>query len=450
MQKNILGYLPSIGESSMKVKTIARNLLILLTVGVPTFIKFDTKGITHEFGLVNVQSLTIIAVFAIVGLFFICLVSLRPVRNSSFHALPNNGWVWIMFYYYGVYLVFSAMVLPLQGFAVAVYRIAEWALIISLCWYYFYTCQNSNSESSDIGDDFISLLRIITSLPGLIVLAGLILFPDLAYTYSVETGTFRLGGHLYHPNRMGTICGIGSVLFWVSAKGKFDRFWSIILFVMMGFTYSRGAMVGFVLYLFYHYFKFSPSIRKLTWSLILLTFLIFSFAISKDSISRGFLSFFSRGEAVDTIYTLNSRNRIWNLSLDAISDSPWIGRGFIQGPKTLASTILDGSWATTHSHNDVLNAGVSGGVFMAAFTLLIYIALTFSTIQLRKSFKLNAATATVLIQCGIYSILTPIFSTSAGNPGTIMLILMGFLYSYPHQQKTFIHLNPNHANSISS
>ena len=434
----------------MKINTIARYLLAIGVVGVPSFIKFDTTGVTHDFGLINAHSLTIIVVTAVLTLLFFCLISMRPVQRSNPDSVPNSGWAWVLFYYYGVYLIFSAMVLPFQGFAVAGYRVAQWIILISLCWYYFYTCRKSESESSTIGEDFISVLRLTTSIPALIILIGLVLFPDLAYTYSLETNTFRLGGYLYHPNRMGTICGIGSILFWVSPKRKTDRLWSIILFVMMIFTYSRGAMVGFVLYVLYHNFKLSTSIRKLSVSFILLIVLTLTFATKDSYLSKSFLSFFARGEGTETIYSLNSRNRIWNLSLESISESPWIGKGYIQGPKTLSSTLLDGSWATSHAHNDILNAGVSGGVFMAVFTLLIYIFLTFSTLRREMPYKTKAIAETVLIQCGIYSILTPLFSTSAENPGTLLLILIGFVYSYPQKHQSYIQFNPSHANLTTS
>lgn len=430
----------------MKVKTISRILLVILAVGVPGFVKFDQTGLTHRFGLINTESLTRIAVFAVVGFLFVSLILLKSPKISKSQASANNFWVVALLSYYGIFFIFSAMVLPMREFALAGYRIAEWVLVIALCWYYFAACRLSEVRISSVGDDFLSVMRVITSLPALVVLIGLVLVPDLAYTYSTETGTFRFGGYLYHPNNLGVLCGMGSVIFWISARRRLDKIWSIALFAFMLLTYSRGAMVGVVAYILYYNLVYSSFVRKVSSAFILLVLFIVFISGYAENFSRGTFSAFSRGESVKSITTLNARTVVWDASLKAITDSPWVGHGFIQGPKKLKDYFEQKWWAPTHSHNDVLNAGVAGGWLLAVFTLLIFIMMAFKMYWLKMPAKIKAVTGAVMVQGGVYSIITPVFSTAAYSIGVVMVILIGYLFMQPPLSEKNIRLSQHHAN----
>lgn len=430
----------------MKIKTLARYLLIILAIGTPGFTQFDISGRTHEFGLINAQSLTRIAVFSLTGLLFFCLATLKPSPASTFGAPSFNRWKFYMLSYYGMFLVFSAMALSLRDFAVAGYRIAEWVLVISLCWYYFQFCQASKPRLSSIGNDFLSVVRIIVTVAAVAVWAGTILFPHLAYSYSDITGTYRLGGYLYGPNSLGVLCGIGSILFWALPRRSTDKIWSVVLFITMILTYSRGAIIGFITAILFHFFVFSSFVRKLAVSSLLIVCSLFYLGLSDVDPAHQFLSFLSRGESVESLQTLNTRTEVWDISLKTIADSPWIGKGFIQGPKTLGKKFTQDWWAPPHAHNDILNAGVAGGIFLMFLTFLIYLIATSSALRLKLPHKMKTAILAILIQCGVYSALTPVFSHFPDMVGVIMISLIAFL-SMHSSKKSEIRMEPRHAYS---
>jgi len=434
----------------MKINLICRSLIIAAAVGVPGFVKFDTTGLTQDFGLINIQSITRMVFFAVIGFLFISLGLLKFPKKSRLHPPTSNFWAIGLLSYYGLFFVLSAIELPMNGFAVAAYRVVEWALVISLCWYYFRSFQISDVGASGLNDDFISCMRWITSLPALVVLAGLIIVPDLAYSYSTETGTFRFGGYLFGPNSLGVICGIGSVLFWILPRRRTDKLWSIALFIFMLLTYSRGAMIAFISYILYYNFIYSSFIRKISSVFLFLVFLIVLTSGIAENFFSGTLTAFSRGDSSKSIATLNSRTVVWDAALKAINDSPWIGHGFIQGPKKLRNYFEQKWWAPPHAHNDILNAGVAGGWVMAVFTLLIFITLAIKFYRLNLPKKPKAVAGSILVQGTLYSILTPVFSTAAYSVGIIMVILIGYLFMQPPLPKKNTQRNQRHAYSYSS
>jgi len=433
----------------MKINLFCRYLLVAASAAQIGLVKHDNTGLTHSFGLFNVQSITRIAVFAVIGFLFVSLVLLRAPKISGPQATTNNFWVIVLLSYYSIFFVFSAGVLPLKGLAIAGYRVGEWILVILLCSYYYDTFRASHGRVGSLSDEFISCMRIFTSIQPLVVLIGLILVPDLAYSIS-EKGVFRFGGFLYGPNSLGVLCGIGSVLFWILPRRPMDRLWSIALFAFMILTYSRGAMVGFAVYILYYNLLFSPLVRKIVVSFfLLLFFLVVSISDSEKDLFFGTFSWFSRGESAESVASLNARTIVWETSLKAISDSPWVGHGFIQGPKKIMDNFEQKWWAPPNAHNDIINSGVAGGWGLAAFTLYIYIMATFKWFRLKMPTKIKAVTGAILIQCGLYSIITPVFSSYASSIGIIMVILIGYLFTQSSLPETNIRLHSSHAHYFS-
>jgi O-antigen ligase len=426
----------------MKIHSISRLLIIIAVGAVPGFVKFDTSGLSQDFGMINPQSITRMLIYAVMGFMFIALVLFRPPKIPNGESKANNFWVWVLLGYFSIYLVFSAIVLPFHGFAVAGYRVAEWILVISICWYFILSCWTSETHFNKIGDEFLSILRIMTSVKPVVVLIGVVLVPDLAYSYSSETGTFRFGGYLYTPNGLGVYCGIGSVLFWMLPKRRTDRLWSVALFVCMLLTYSRGAVIAFAVFILYYNFVSGSFVRKILASFILLVcFIIF---LSGD-FSRGAFSAFSRGDSVASITTLNGRTVVWDASLKAIAESPLVGHGFIQGPKKLKNYMEDTWWAPSHSHNDILNAGVSGGWSLAALTLFIYLMAAYKLYGLKMSAGKKAVAASILIQSSVYSIVTPVLSIPVNHIGLTLVLFLGFLFTQPQLPETNMRLSQRYA-----
>ncbi len=430
----------------MKVNSICRSLLVIATVGVPGFVKFDSSGLTQDHGLINAQSIARMVVYSIIGFIFVSLLLFRPPKSLRPQTPVNHFWAIGLLAYYVIFLIISAGVLPTRGIAIASYRVVEWVMLISLCWYYYHTLQSSSAGLNRVSDEFIHCLRWITSLPVWIVLVGLIFFPDLAYSFSSETGTYRFGGYLFYPNGLGVLCGIGSVLFWILPRNRVDRLWSIALFGFMILTYSRGAMVGFVMFLLYYNLIFCSFVRKISAVFVLLVVFIIFVSGSASDYFNDAATVASRGENIATTSTLNGRTEVWETSLKIIADSPWVGQGYIQGPKKIKEYFMQKWWAPSHAHNDLLNAAIAGGIGMAAFTLFIYILLAFKNFRLKRPARIKAVTGAVLIQCIAYSLLTPALSTHAHGIGITLIVLTGFLFAQPPSPEKKTHLSAVHAN----
>jgi len=133
----------------------------------------------------------------------------------------------------------------------------------------------------------------------------------------------------------------------------------------------------------------------------------------------------------DGLTTLNARVFVWEAALASINASPLVGHGFIVGPKSLGEFVGQSWWHAPHAHNDILNAAVGGGLFVATLTAAIYVRLAKATFGSCIPQEVRIPIVAIIIQVGIYSLLTPVFSSAVTTIGIIMLMIIRYIAILP-------------------
>ena len=318
----------------MQAKPIFQALLVIAAVGVPGFLPFDATGLTQEFGLFNAQSFSRIALSLTVGYIFVSLLALSKAQRiksggANSFSLDPDGFR-LVFLLYGFFLLSLIKAGGPTDFLLGLYRLGEWMLAIGLCSAALGTSGNT-LERHRASDTFFRLLKYITTIPVVIVLIGVVVVPDLAWS---QGRVLRLGGYLYSPNTLGVLAGIGAVIFWFHRPGLKSRIWAAVLLIVMVLTYSRGAMIGFLMSIVFICFTHRKAQVKIL-GLVAVPALIFVVLAFSDVLYDEIGPFLARGQSMEDVETLNSRTDVWAAAWQGILDSPLIGHGYIFGPKDL-------------------------------------------------------------------------------------------------------------------
>jgi len=412
----------------MNTQRILHALLVIAAVGVPGFLKFDTTGLTHDYGLINAQSLSRIASSLTIGYLFALFLLLSTIQQTKYGIAKSFsfdlGGFRLIFLFYGLLLLSLVNAGGTTEFLLALYRMCEWMLAVGLCSVALGTLGSKRREKQSASDTFFCLLKYITTIPIVIVFVGMFIVPDLAMFRS--NGVIRLGGYLYHPNAFGVLAGIGAVVFWCHSPDLKNRLWAGVLIGAMVLTYSRGAMIGFLVSIAFVFFTHRKAqIRISVWvAALALFFFVLAFStLSYDEIDPILM----RGGNVEQLATLNNRTHVWTGSWRAILDSPLVGHGFIFGPKDLGTYADQHWWHAPHAHNDFLNAGVAGGIGAAILTVMIYIHVGYAVLTIDRPSAEKAAIIAIYVQLTVYAMLTPLLSSAVFYLGIIMLLLMRYL-----------------------
>ena len=135
-------------KNTLSRLNLLRGLLLLSLFGMPGILHFDITGVTHQFGLFNLQSFSRIAVYLSIGmivfLFFIGIEKLRVNRYTfSNFRLP--------FIYYSLAILISVPMLKGTDFILSGYFVFEWTTFFIL-FYLYVNEQNKYSLSLAIQD----------------------------------------------------------------------------------------------------------------------------------------------------------------------------------------------------------------------------------------------------------------------------------------------------------
>lgn len=411
----------------MKTVTIYRFLLVLLAVATPGFIQFDRTGLSHEYGLLNPQSIWRIAIYMAVGVAFLLTILAGRRRLIINHENKGGSLVFgmkLLLCMYALYLFTSFFHPSVGNLLLSSYRVFEWILIILLCCYAFPIPSNNGVTHDERIFSVLNIVKIIVNIVVITVLVGVLFFPEIAYSHSIETGTYRLGGYMYHPNKLGVLCGVGSILFWYCSKTSAGKVWAIILFILMLLTYSRGAIIGFFIAVFFANISTKNILR--TSSLFFLTCSAILLIYSYDSagVYGEIVTILKRGSNLEQLISFNSRTFVWSAALSMISDSPLTGHGFIFGPKRIGEFVGQPWWIAPHAHNDILNAAVAGGAVMGGLTIAVYFRLIKSVVRHEFPDDIRVPIAAIILQFGVISVLTPILSTSVSILGIVLVLIL--------------------------
>lgn len=349
----------------------------VLTINLPTFLSFDQTGFSRDHGLFNAQSLSRIGLFALgFAALAVFWVLWSRGRNRQVAFAPPLG-AGLLFALYGWYLVSAPFVASGLSVGLAAFRSLEWLVAFALLWLLF-GIQNARGQTS-----FEDRLRLV--LPMVLFAVGitflmLIVRPEATYQRSEITGLARLGNPFAHPN----LLAMASAILFAYAVALCTGWRRVLLAVtslgVLGFTYSRGGYATLAVVLL---FAFVLLLRHFGAKVMaVLVFVVAALvALQFPSVGEEANRFLSRGNEREGLTTLSERTAVWEAAKIMIRRSPWLGEGFIAGPKELGDVMvrarLSNNFAAPHAHNELLQAQISGGIVATLLSLAIQLRIVF-------------------------------------------------------------------------
>ena len=338
---------------------LLRGLLLLSLFGMPGILHFDKTGVTHQFGLFNLQSFSRIAIYSSIGmivfLFFIGIEKLRINRDTiSNFKLP--------FIYYSLAILISVPMLKGTDFILSGYFIFEWTVFFIL-FYLYLNEQNIYSLSMAIQDIILLIwLKIITLL---IILP---IFPSIGIFFEQNLGIIRLGGYFVGPNVLGTLVALLASYYYFYYRGPNYKKYGIFIFAVLILfaTNSRGALLSFILAFSFSLIGSKKGLNHL---------ILFYFGGIVAAIMVTYIDYLMRGLDMSNLITLSERVPLWGKYAFEFPNSPFIGFGFIAGVKNLGIIIPKIHWVAPHAHNDLIQSIMSGGIVMGVLTFGVYVSL---------------------------------------------------------------------------
>ena len=260
---------------------------------------------------------------------------------------------------------------------------------------------------------------IITCLYGLYVYSGIPIVETKEWVDSAQFPLLqrRMYSTLQNPNLMGLylleLLAITSPLALLWKKVEKTWLWwsaSILFFICLLLTYSRGVWIAFALMVVYWGFKVE---KRLFWSLFVIPVVLFYY---RGGIATRLWSLFESGDT-----SVSLRYALWDSTWAMVQDHPLLGVGwgdyFITYP-FYNYFIQDPEVVVYHAHHMYLRLaatiGIPGVVFFVAFLMLFaYTAARIDNRYCQQNFK---------------CILNPIYSY--GMPAMILAILISGVTDY--------------------
>lgn len=338
-------------------------LLLIVTINVPGFTSFDPTNRTHNFGLFNRQSISHIVLTLLVGaaafLFF--------VTRRSYAAMPLVRKRMPLLIALYILFLCTALPWPAKDVALSLYRLFEWALALALVIGLFASSPERTDKLSS------ELLFRISATIILIVAAVAVISPALALaSINGDTGfiQYRFGGSVYPPNTVGTLAAIALYYVFLFHGGARRLIESAFFGAVLVFTYSRGALLAFVLSFFLFNLVFGKPLARL---LNILGALVAAGAALayEDRI----IALLSRGRSSGSLTAASGRLAIWAAGWKMFLERPLLGWGFIAGVKRhIPDYYFNPTFQPPHLHNDLLQAIASGGVVAGLLMLAIFLS----------------------------------------------------------------------------
>ena len=395
-------------------------LFVAYAVGVPTFISFDSTNRTHEFGLFNPWSIaTMLLTFTTAFLFFV-ITLLSRVRIVT-RRVYFSGWAWgsllILFLIASAFEpAFHTQPDTRTDLYISMYRLAEWVLAFLLLLSIY-----SREPIESSANLMASLLGRLCWAYIAIVWLTLPIAPHLAYSVGpsdLADSHARLGGILIHPDLLATLAGIACFHALLRFSGVMRVIAFGIAFLTNFLTYSRSgeAVLLFALALYVVFFG-RGLIRLLggiAGVLMLGTAILYANRI---------VDYLARGNGLNNIATLSDRTYVWNDAVEAIKSRPLLGYGFMGGAKNALKEHWKYShWVPPHTHNELLQALLSGGVLAAILVLCLFANALWCSIRLSRTSTIYVFFLFALVQLTLFSVLVPLTTTQFGVMAAAFII----------------------------
>ena len=214
---------------------------------------------------------------------------------------------------------------------------------------------------------FIAINWILVGLGYLNITFGLswITAPEDSIVWTAEP-VWRFASAFGHPTQLGVIAALGALLVPVqidNSKKHLKCLWGVFFVASTLLSFSRTAVAGLLLaqlFLFTH--------RKGVTVAVLLVLFLTSACILISPIRSSLIDYLSRGQSADELESMTGRVPIYEDALERIKAHFLIGEGFGANRIQVLNAQNDGS-GTVHSHNLLLEAASSTGIFGLVFVL---------------------------------------------------------------------------------
>ena len=381
-------------NNSISKLALLRSLVILSLFGMPGIVQFDTSGITHTYGIFNLQSFSRMTVYIAIGiivfLFFVGIKKLKINKNNfSYFSFP--------ILYYSIALIISIPMLKGTEFLLSSYFIFEWLTFLIL--FYLYVMEHPNFSISIVIKDIILVIWLKISTLLLIIP----ILPPLGIFFDPVLGVMRLGGYFIGPNVLATLAALLASYYYFFYDGPSYKKYSIFIFAVLIIiaTNSRGALLSFIVAFSFSLIGSKKGLNHL---------ILFYFGGVVISVILTYADYLMRGLDISNLITLSERVPLWGKYALEFPRSPIIGFGYISGVKNLSLIIPKIHWIAPHAHNDFIQSFISGGVIMGLFTIGVYWSLFRKCYQSFLPTNLNLLMKNWFIILFGYAMLTPIIN----------------------------------------
>ena len=395
-------------------------LFVAYAVGIPTFLRFDSTGRTHEYGIFNAWSISTMALTFLTAFLFITITVLGGIKVLA-RKVTFSAWMWVSLL--ALFLISSVCEPPFRTLPVkpsdlylSIYRLGEWVLGFSLLLSLYSREPVANSATL-----MASLLGRISWLSVAIVWMILPIAPSLAYSTDAtgaDVGHGRLGGALIHPDCLAALAGIACLHALTCLTGTRRIVGFCIASLTVFLTYSRSGEATLLLSLILYTIFFARGLVRFLGGL---GAVVAASAILLNITS--IISYLARGNGLSNIATLSERTNVWDSSLKAFAQRPLLGYGFIAGVKgALNDHWTYSHWTPPHTHNDFLQALLTGGIFAGALLLALFIKALWASIDLARRDPSYSLFMFVLIQLTLFAALVPLVSYQFGTLASLFVI----------------------------
>lgn len=389
---------------------------------MPAIVAFDTSGI-NKADLFNPQSIGRIAMFFLVGLAFVFNYFNTSRKQAA--AMPKVGGLFVLpLLMFGWYLVDALVVLRGQDLLLALYRIAEWVLLLFLI-----AAVVARAPADPVERENWLLRVVFAVLLFMLVITVVMLpiFPNWIYQVG-QSGVGRLQNPFAHANTLGVLAGM-AFFYFLERKPRFFRLGMLLALGIMVATYSRGAWAGFaVATAFYLYLR--PRTMQGRFFVVMAMVFVTALAwVTQDLFIDSVERVLTRGGSTANLASASERTEVWQASRVLIREAPLLGHGFVAGPKKLADVMAGGKTASyfraPHAHNEFVQTQINGGI-LATLLLVIFFLRTLYLLKALSSYAsphfFRCATAWI-IMIWSFGLLTPVISGQLLILGALLLYL---------------------------
>lgn len=278
----------------------------------------------------------------------------------------------LLLYAYGIWSALSIFNSPAPYFSSF-----NWMYMVGMSLGIYHVTKIYLREKEELHQFFAVLLGsgVITCLYGLYVYSGIPIVETKEWVDSTQFPLLqrRMYSTLQNPNLMGLylleLLAITSPLALLWKKVNKTALWwgmSLLFFLCMLLTYSRGVWISFAVMVIFWGMRLD---KRLFWSLLVIPLVLFYY---RGGIATRLWSLFASGDT-----SVSLRYALWDSTWAMIVDHPWLGTGwgdyfivypfynyFIQNPNVVIY----------HAHNMYLHVGATIGIpglfFFLAFLIL--------------------------------------------------------------------------------